>query len=137
MYYCKLALYRWVLLILKFMPFSQYQTRNLNPPWSSSIISMASVISKKQCSGFFIDLSKSPCKHCNKKQSTIQINPEPIWTQNEFRSIKIYHCQNLASNEVPMLWKNGPLPRTDLENRSFRYQSLSSNNFCLLNMFFC
>ena len=40
--------------------FNQYWTRNLNPPWSSLIIFMASIINKRQCSGFFIDLSKSP-----------------------------------------------------------------------------
>ena len=32
-----------------------------------------------------------------------------------------------------MLWQNGLLPRKNWENHSFSYQSLSTNNFCLLN----
>ena len=38
---------------------------------------MALIINKKQCNGFFIDLSKSPYKYSNEnKKSTIQIKPE-------------------------------------------------------------
>ena len=53
-YYCRLALHRWVLII--FMTF---------------------VINRKQCSGFFTDLSDSPYEYSNKNiKSTIQIKPE-------------------------------------------------------------
>ena len=56
---------------------------------------MASVI-KNPCSGFFTDLSESPYNSNNNIKSTIKIKPKINQTQDEFRSIKIYHQQNLA-----------------------------------------
>ena len=89
-YYFKLALCRWVLLISRFIPVSKYYTRSMNAPWSSLIIFMASVI-KNPCSGFFTDLSESPYNSNNNIKSTIKIKPKINQTQDEFRSIKIYH----------------------------------------------